>query len=104
MKRFLALSLLACGALAAVNTAAAPVVESIRLHDYGSKTRVVLDLSEPVPPYQLGALTGPDRVLIDLSATALDSKFGNMPKGAGVVSAIRSSAKAGGGLRVVFDL
>lgn len=104
MKRFLALSLLACGALAAVNTAAAPVVESIRLHDYGSKTRVVLDLSEPVPPYQLGALTGPDRVLIDLSATALDSKFVNMPKGAGVVSAIRSSAKAGGGLRVVFDL
>jgi N-acetylmuramoyl-L-alanine amidase len=104
MRRFFALTTLACGALAALNAAAGPVVESIRLHDYGAKTRVVLDLSQPVPPYELGTLTGPDRVMIDLAAAVLDGKFGNMPSGTGVVSAIRSSEKPGGGLRVVLDL
>jgi len=104
MRRFFAFVMLAFGVLAAVDVTAGPLVESIRLHDYGAKTRIVLDLNQPVPPYQIGTLSRPDRVTVDFASTALASGFGKFPGGEGVVGAIRSSEQPDGKLRVVFDL
>lgn len=65
-------------------------------------TRAVLDLSKPAD-YKLFTLANPDRLVLDLSGSALASGF-RSPSPNGVVSGLRTGKPAEGDLRVVFDL
>ena len=65
-------------------------------------TRAVLDLSKPAD-YKLFTLANPDRLVLDLSGSALASGF-RAPSPNGVVSGLRTGKPAEGDLRVVFDL
>ena len=82
---------------------AATTVENVRIWDENGKTRVVLDLSQPVK-HTIFTLRGPDRLVIDLSNGRLAASLTEMPRGAGAVKAIRSAIRADGQLRVVLDL
>lgn len=77
-------------------------VENVRIWSENNKTRVVLDLSEPVA-HNIFTLRGPDRLVIDLKDSRL-GKLTEMPRGAGAVRSIRSAVRADGQLRVVLDL
>jgi N-acetylmuramoyl-L-alanine amidase len=78
-------------------------VENVRIWSESNKTRVVLDLSQPVE-HNIFTLRGPDRLVIDLKDSRLGRELMQMPQGAGAVSAIRSAVRADGQLRVVLDL
>jgi N-acetylmuramoyl-L-alanine amidase len=83
---------------------AGTTVENIRIWAEGGKTRVVLDLSEPVD-HTIFTLRGPDRLVVDLKAGRLASSLSSdMPAATGSVKGIRSAIKADGQLRVVLDL
>ncbi len=75
-------------------------VTGIRLHADSDATRVVFDLSAPVDHYVF-ALTGPNRVVVDLSGAKL--AVAPMPEGAGAVERLRSGQRDRT-LRVVLDL
>jgi len=83
--------------------AQAATVENVRIWSENDKTRVVLDLSQPVK-HKIITLRGPDRLVIDLKSSRLSGSMSTMPKGAGAVRAIRTGVRAGGELRVVLDL
>ena len=82
---------------------AGTTVENIRIWAESGKTRVVLDLSNPVA-HNIFTLRGPDRLVIDLKNGQLAKKLVSMPPGAGSVRSIRSAVHANGQLRVVLDL
>ncbi|MCG8371031.1 MAG: N-acetylmuramoyl-L-alanine amidase, partial [Proteobacteria bacterium] len=82
---------------------AGTTVENVRIWAENNKTRVVLDLSQPVQ-HNIFTLRGPDRVVIDLKDSRLGRSLTAMPRGAGTVRAIRSAIRADGQLRVVLDL
>ncbi len=90
--------MLLCSAVFADTT-----VENVRIWSESNKTRVVLDLSQPVE-HNIFTLRGPDRLVIDLKDSRLGRELMQMPQGAGAVSAIRSAVRADGQLRVVLDL
>jgi len=77
-------------------------VSDVRLWSGPEGTRLVLDLSAPVP-YEVFTLENPDRVVIDLARTELALRKG-LPQGQGPVQTVRSGPKEGGGLRIVLDL
>jgi N-acetylmuramoyl-L-alanine amidase len=83
--------------------AAGTTVENIRIWSENNKTRIVLDLSNPVE-HNIFTLRGPDRLVIDLKNSRLASALSQMPRGAGSVRSIRSAIRANGQLRVVLDL
>jgi N-acetylmuramoyl-L-alanine amidase len=98
------LSLLAFFALFLSTAQAGTTVENIRIWSEGGKTRVVLDLSEPVP-HTIFTLRGPDRLVVDLKEGRLASSLtSDMPGATGSVKGIRTAIKADGQLRVVLDL
>ncbi len=98
------LILIAFFALSYATAQAGTTVENIRIWAEGGKTRVVLDLSEPVQ-HTIFTLRGPDRLVVDLEKGRLASTLTNdMPKAAGSVRGIRSAVRADGKLRVVLDL
>jgi N-acetylmuramoyl-L-alanine amidase len=74
----------------------------IRVSSGPSSTRVVLDLDRPTQ-YEILELTGPDRVVVDLPATAVGSTL-RLPDAKGRVRAVRTGLQPGGKLRVVFEL
>jgi len=82
---------------------AGPTVDNIRVWAEDDKTRIVLDLSQPVP-HNIFTLRGPDRLVIDLKNGRLAERLARLPGGAGSVSAIRSAVQADGDLRIVLDL
>ena len=82
---------------------AGTTVENVRIWAENNKTRVVLDLSDPVA-HSIFTLRGPDRLVIDLKDSRLGKQLAQMPGGAGSVRAIRSAIRANGQLRVVLDL
>ena len=82
---------------------AATTVESIRVWAENGKTRVVLDLSNPVE-HNIFTLRGPDRLVVDLKNGRLAGSLKDMPHGIGSVRTIRSAVRANGQLRVVLDL
>jgi N-acetylmuramoyl-L-alanine amidase len=82
---------------------AGTTVENVRIWAESNKTRVVLDLSDPVE-HSIFTLRGPDRLVIDLKDSRLAGQLAAMPQGAGAVRAIRSAIRANGQLRVVLDL
>ena len=83
--------------------AAGTTVENVRIWSENDKTRVVLDLSQPVE-HNIFTLRGPDRLVVDLKDSRLGRELTRMPRGAGAIRSIRSAVRANGQLRVVFDL
>lgn len=82
---------------------AGSTVKDIRIWSEHGKTRVVLDLSQPVE-HNIFTLRGPDRLVIDLKDSRLAAALTQLPHGAGSVRSIRSAVRADGQLRVVLDL
>ncbi len=82
---------------------AAPTVENVRIWTENDKTRVVLDLSQPVT-HNIFTLRGPDRLVVDIENGRLARTLNEMPQGTGAVRSIRSAIRADGNLRVVLDL
>lgn len=80
----------------------AGVVEGLRLWAGPQSTRVVLDLSAPVP-HKVFQLHDPDRIVIDLEK-AYAALANGMPEGGGFVAGLRTGTRPGGDLRVVLDL
>jgi N-acetylmuramoyl-L-alanine amidase len=81
----------------------ATTVENIRIWSENGKTRVVLDLSQPVN-HSIFTLRGPDRLVVDLKDGRLATALAAMPAGVGSVKTIRSAVQSNGQLRVVLDL
>lgn len=82
---------------------ASPTVENIRVWAENDKTRVVLDLSQPVN-HRIFTLRAPDRLVVDLKAGRLAPGLTSLPSGVGAVQSIRSARQESGELRVVLDL
>lgn len=78
-------------------------VQSIAIADQGATTRVELGLSRTAS-FNLFTLTGPDRVVVDISTAALGPTALPLPAAAGAVRQIRVAHRAGGNLRIVFDV
>ena len=78
-------------------------VKDIRIWSEHGKTRVVLDLSQPVE-HNIFTLRGPDRLVIDLKDSRLAAALTQLPHGAGSVRSIRSAVRSDGQLRGVLDL
>lgn len=78
-------------------------VEGIRVSTTSQRTRVVFDLSNPVP-HNLFTLKKPARVVIDFSDTSLDKGTDPSLDGGGLVRDIRSGVHHETDLRVVLDL
>lgn len=99
------LRLITCALLLLLTSVAVAgaTVENVRIWSENNKTRVVLDLSDPVD-HSIFTLRGPDRLVIDLKDSRLGRQLTAMPSGAGSVRAIRSAIRANGQLRVVLDL
>ena len=92
-----------CLMLLSAAASAATTVENIRIWSENDKTRVVLDLSNPVE-HAIFTLRSPDRVVVDLKDGRLASKLSRLPEGQGAIASIRSAVRDTGHLRVVFDL
>lgn len=102
MRRFLRLFVWLLLTLGAAGPALAePAVTDIRLGLHPDKTRVVLDLSAPVP-YRVYLLSDPYRVVIDLAE--VHWQLAAPPPGRGIVTALRYGLFAPGTSRMVLDL
>ncbi len=104
-KRFTTTVLLPCISWLSLAAAAhaGTTVENIRIWAENDKTRVVLDLSNPVD-HSIFTLRGPDRLVVDLKHGRLAQALARLPNGSGAVTAIRHGVRADGDLRVVLDL
>jgi len=78
-------------------------VQSIAIDGQGPATRVELRLTRPAD-YNLFTLTGPHRVVIDISTAALGRSALPLPGASGAVRHIRVAHRPGGNLRIVFDV
>ena len=96
----LAMALMGAGLLAPA--ARGGDVEGARLWASPESTRVVLDLSEPMP-HKIFSLENPHRLVIDLDNSRL-SPGAEFADARGLVSSLRSGTRADGVLRVVLDL
>ncbi|MBT8100351.1 MAG: AMIN domain-containing protein, partial [Gammaproteobacteria bacterium] len=96
-------TLASCLLIFACMANAGTTVENIRVWAENDKTRIVLDLSNPVE-HSIFTLRGPDRLVVDLRDGRLADSLAKLPNGAGAVRSIRSGVRADGELRVVLDL
>ncbi len=78
-------------------------VQSIAIDGQGPATRVELRLTRAAT-YNLFTLTGPHRVVIDISTAALGRTALPLPMAAGAIRQIRVAHRPGGNLRIVFDV
>ncbi|KGM55604.1 N-acetylmuramoyl-L-alanine amidase [Lysobacter daejeonensis GH1-9] len=84
------------------NFAHASEIKSLELHSGATGTRAEIALDQSAE-FKVISLQGPDRLVVDLPASAL-GKGVTMPVGAGVVKSIRAGQPAPGTARIVFDL
>jgi N-acetylmuramoyl-L-alanine amidase len=77
-------------------------IDAVRVWAGPEYTRVVFDVSGPLD-YKMFGLAGPDRVVLDVKATALGKRFG-AAEGAGLLRGVRTGPLGDSDLRVVFDL
>ena len=96
----LAVALVAALLSGALNAGSARI-EGIRVAEYESRTRVVLELDQP-RSHKLEVLDNQPRVVIDLYAARLDAKLAE--RGTGIVRGMRHGRHPGDMLRLVFDL
>ncbi|WP_446830642.1 N-acetylmuramoyl-L-alanine amidase [Candidatus Foliamicus sp.] len=91
-----------CGALLAGALSAAPArIEAIRVAEYDSKTRLVLELDRS-RSHKLLVLDNQPRVVVDISSSAIHASLPE--RGTGIIRGMRHAQHQGGKLRVVFDL
>ena len=77
-------------------------LQDLKLLAMDGQTQAELTLSEK-SSYKVFTLSNPERLVLDLPATALSSSF-KLPGANGVISKVRSGQSTPGTLRVVFDL
>src|SRR5215471_10523311 len=83
-------------------TAGATEVRTLQLSTSGENTRAVFEVAGPLD-YRLFTIQNPDRIVLDLHATAFAPGFA-APAGKGVLKSIRTGKQGKGDVRVVFDL
>jgi len=90
-------------ALGCVSAAHAELLEGVRMHEAPNYTRVVFDTTGAVE-YELFVLTNPDRVVIDLKNTRVESGFDPSVVAVGRerLKGLRAAAR-GTGYRIVLD-
>ena len=89
--------------LLATSIAHAVEVRDVRLWRAPDHTRIVFDLTAPAE-HKLMVLENPDRIVVDVSDTALKSSFSGLKLDDTPVKSIRSGVRDGDDLRVVFDM
>lgn len=92
---------LVAGLMAGALNAAPARIDSIRVAEYDSKTRVVLELDQP-RGHKLEVLDNQPRVVVDLYSARLRATLPQ--RGTGIVRRMRHGRHPGDMLRVVFDL
>jgi N-acetylmuramoyl-L-alanine amidase len=92
---------LALAALAPFSAAAA-VVNNVRVWSGPESTRVVFELTGPVE-HHVTTLDDPDRVVIDIANASTRAPL-SLPEAKGLVQALRTADRPGNELRVVLDL
>ncbi len=101
MQIFLRWAALACLSIAAYAQATVTVTD-VRSTAKADSTRLVLEVSEPVT-YRKFHLTGPNRLVVDLSATSTKLPPALFDLTTGQIRGVRA-ARRGDGVRLVFDL
>ncbi len=81
----------------------AGAVSNVRIWPAPDHTRLVFDLTGPVD-HKLFALSGPERLVIDLSGTVLQTSMGAIDLQNSPIRKIRSAKRNESDLRVVLDL
>ncbi len=95
--------LFACAAaLAGVGVARAAEIKNLRIWAGPEYTRAVFDVSGPTD-YKLFELAKPDRIVLDLHASAFGESFG-APAAKGLLKGIRAGKQGKDDARIVFDL
>jgi N-acetylmuramoyl-L-alanine amidase len=89
-------------ALAASRAGAAPSVDNIRLGQHGERTRIVLEISEPVA-FEVFSLADPYRVVVDLPEMSWDADAASFRVRAGLVAGLRFGLFKPGNSRLVLD-
>src|SRR5688572_20423322 len=102
MRRITTLIVLFSTLLALAGSASAARLESISVIEGESGTRAVLELSDTAE-YKVFTLANPDRLVLDIAGTTLESRY-RAPAPNGVVASVRTGTPTAGDLRVVFDL
>ncbi len=92
---------LVAGLMAGALNAAPARIESIRVAEYNSKTRVVLELDQ-ARGHKLEVLENQPRIVVDLYSARIDAALPQ--RGAGIVRRMRHGRHPGDMLRLVFDL
>ena len=92
---------LIAGLVAGALNAAPARIDSIRVAEYDSKTRVVLELDQ-ARSHKLEVLDNQPRVVVDLYSTEISAALPG--RGTGIVRRMRHGRHPGDMLRVVFDL
>ncbi len=82
--------------------ASAAQLQDLKLLAMDGQTQAEISLSEK-SNYKVFTLSNPERLVLDLSATAASGNF-KLPGANGVVSRVRTGQPAPGTLRIVFDL
>jgi len=80
----------------------AATVQAVRAWSGPEGTRIVFELSGPAD-HRAFALTGPDRVVIDLPGSTASTGL-RLDEAKGAVTALRTGARPGGELRLVLEL
>lgn len=101
--RWLHLAVLAAGLAYAAFAHAGGQLAQLRLSAGDDSTRAELKLDAPPGDYKVFSLANPDRLVLDLPATALADGF-RAPAPNGRVIGVRTGSPEPGKLRVVFDL
>ena len=86
----------------AYNLAHASEIKGLALEQGATGTRAELLLDGPAE-YTTLSLSGPDRLVVDLPASAVARNL-RLPAAAGVVKSVRTGQPTPGTVRVVFDL
>lgn len=92
---------LVAGLMAGALNAAPARIDSIRVAEYDSKTRVVLELDQ-ARSHKLEVLDNQPRVVVDLYSARISASL--PARGTGIVRRMRHGRHPGDMLRVVFDL
>jgi N-acetylmuramoyl-L-alanine amidase len=89
--------------LAMPSPALAGNVENLRLWAAPDHSRLVFDLTSPTAA-EVFALDNPSRLVIDLDSSRLEVNLDRLDLEGSAISAVRSGARNGSGLRVVLEL
>jgi N-acetylmuramoyl-L-alanine amidase len=90
-------------ATAAPRTGATPVVLSARIGEHDDRTRLVIELSDPVN-LRAFSLANPNRVILDMPEVAWRMGAPPVPSGKGLIKAYRYGLFRAGNSRMVIDL